>query len=64
MDNYLDSSRKIIDENYDDYRLVDFELLASNLKVYTFPSALAYLCAADNTSIGPHRKQAHKTPTI
>lgn len=32
MDNYLDSSRKIIDENYDDYRLVDFELLRSNLK--------------------------------
>eukprot|EP01112_Ceratiomyxa_fruticulosa_P006873 TRINITY_DN177_c0_g1_i1.p1 TRINITY_DN177_c0_g1~~TRINITY_DN177_c0_g1_i1.p1 ORF type:complete len:431 (-),score=80.81 TRINITY_DN177_c0_g1_i1:78-1370(-) len=31
MDNYLDSSRKIIDENYDDYRLVDFELLAKNL---------------------------------
>ena len=47
MDNYLDSSRKIIgmsaipctvtngsaDENYDDYRLIDFALLVKNIKV-------------------------------
>jgi len=32
MDNYLDSSRKIIDENYDDYRLIDFALLVKNIK--------------------------------
>lgn len=31
LDNYLDTSQKVIDENFDDYRLVDFELLKSNL---------------------------------
>ncbi|EAL65762.1 adenylate cyclase domain-containing protein [Dictyostelium discoideum AX4] len=31
LDNYLDSSRQIIEENYDDYRLVDFELLKKNI---------------------------------
>ncbi|KYR01765.1 adenylate cyclase domain-containing protein [Tieghemostelium lacteum] len=31
LDNYLDSSRQIIEENYDDYRLVDFELLRKNI---------------------------------
>ncbi|EFA80052.1 adenylate cyclase domain-containing protein [Heterostelium album PN500] len=31
MDNYLDSSRQILEENYDDYRLVDFELLRKNI---------------------------------
>ncbi|EGC33448.1 uridine kinase [Dictyostelium purpureum] len=31
LDNYLDSSRQIIEENYDDYRLVDFELLRNNI---------------------------------
>lgn len=29
----MDTSRQVIDENFDDYRLVDFELLTSNLKV-------------------------------
>lgn len=47
MDNYLDSSRKIIgslsagkhffntnlEENYDDYRLIDFALLRKNVQV-------------------------------
>lgn len=32
LDNYLDTSQKVIDENFDDYRLVDFKLLAENLK--------------------------------
>jgi uridine kinase len=32
MDNYLDSSRKIIEENYDDYRLIDFALLRKNVQ--------------------------------
>jgi len=31
LDNYLDSSRQIIEENYDDYRLVDFDLLKKNI---------------------------------
>eukprot|EP01133_Synstelium_polycarpum_P018602 gene18602-22258_t len=31
LDNYLDSSRQIIEENYDDYRLVDFDLLRKNI---------------------------------
>eukprot|EP00297_Palpitomonas_bilix_P023738 CAMPEP_0113903856 /NCGR_PEP_ID=MMETSP0780_2-20120614/22833_1 /TAXON_ID=652834 /ORGANISM="Palpitomonas bilix" /LENGTH=607 /DNA_ID=CAMNT_0000897209 /DNA_START=13 /DNA_END=1836 /DNA_ORIENTATION=- /assembly_acc=CAM_ASM_000599 len=30
MDNYIDSS-KLIDDNFDDYRLTDFDLLAQNL---------------------------------
>jgi uridine kinase len=30
LDNYLDGSR-VVEENYDDYRLVDFELLVKNL---------------------------------
>jgi uridine kinase len=30
LDNYLDGSR-VVEENYDDYRLVDFELLIKNL---------------------------------
>ena len=33
LDNYLDTSQKVIDENFDDYRLVDFELLKANVKV-------------------------------
>eukprot|EP00013_Stygamoeba_regulata_P017962 CAMPEP_0177668176 /NCGR_PEP_ID=MMETSP0447-20121125/22597_1 /TAXON_ID=0 /ORGANISM="Stygamoeba regulata, Strain BSH-02190019" /LENGTH=467 /DNA_ID=CAMNT_0019174617 /DNA_START=53 /DNA_END=1456 /DNA_ORIENTATION=- len=32
LDNYLDSSRKVIDRNFDDYRLVDFELVRKNLQ--------------------------------
>eukprot|EP01155_Anaeramoeba_flamelloides_P043201 Anaeramoba_flamelloidesc36977_g1_i2.p1 GENE.c36977_g1_i2~~c36977_g1_i2.p1 ORF type:complete len:367 (-),score=108.94 c36977_g1_i2:532-1632(-) len=32
MDNYLDTSKHVIDENFDDYRLVDFDLLKKNLK--------------------------------
>jgi hypothetical protein len=32
LDNYLDGSR-VVEENYDDYRLVDFELLVKNLTV-------------------------------
>eukprot|EP00761_Pharyngomonas_kirbyi_P011970 gb/GECH01011996.1/.p1 GENE.gb/GECH01011996.1/~~gb/GECH01011996.1/.p1 ORF type:complete len:422 (+),score=71.77 gb/GECH01011996.1/:1-1266(+) len=32
MDNYLDASRQVIDGNFDDFRLVDSELLVSNLK--------------------------------
>ena len=31
LDDYLDASRTVIDYNFDDYRLVDFELLADNL---------------------------------
>jgi len=33
MDNYLDSTRKVIDENFDDSRLIDFELLRKNVMV-------------------------------
>jgi energy-coupling factor transporter ATP-binding protein EcfA2 len=33
LDNYLDSSRKVIDRNFDDYRLVDFDLVRKNLQV-------------------------------
>ncbi|KAJ3452101.1 uridine-cytidine kinase c [Anaeramoeba flamelloides] len=32
MDNYLDTSKHVIDENFDDYRLVDFDLLKKNLQ--------------------------------
>eukprot|EP00762_Andalucia_godoyi_P007577 ANDGO_00789.mRNA.1 Uridine-cytidine kinase C len=31
MDNYLDASRTVIDENFDDFRLIDFDLLAKNI---------------------------------
>jgi uridine kinase len=32
MDNYLDASRTVIDENFDDFRLIDFDCLANNLR--------------------------------
>ncbi len=32
----MDTSQKVIDENFDDYRLVDFELLKANLKVLIY----------------------------
>eukprot|EP00026_Physarum_polycephalum_P006959 Phypoly_transcript_07012.p1 GENE.Phypoly_transcript_07012~~Phypoly_transcript_07012.p1 ORF type:complete len:438 (+),score=72.83 Phypoly_transcript_07012:214-1527(+) len=32
LDNYLDTSQKVIDENFDDYRLMDFGLLGRNLQ--------------------------------
>ena len=31
MDNYLDSTRKVINDNFDDSRLFDFELLVKNV---------------------------------
>eukprot|EP00698_Gefionella_okellyi_P020421 TRINITY_DN639_c0_g1_i1.p1 TRINITY_DN639_c0_g1~~TRINITY_DN639_c0_g1_i1.p1 ORF type:complete len:369 (+),score=92.55 TRINITY_DN639_c0_g1_i1:224-1330(+) len=32
MDNYLDSTRQVINENFDDSRLIDFELLRKNIQ--------------------------------
>lgn len=32
LDNYLDATRTVIDSNFDDYRLVDFDLLIENIK--------------------------------
>ena len=35
LDNYLDTSKKVIDENFDDYRLFDFDLIRKNIKEIT-----------------------------
>lgn len=33
MDNYLDATRRVIDDNFDDSRLVDFDLIIKNVEV-------------------------------
>jgi len=54
LDNYLDGSR-VLEENFDDYRLVDFELLIKNITVPCLHSpTLGQRGHAAHEREGPH----------
>lgn len=60
MDNYLDSTRKVIDENFDDSRLIDFELLRKNIMVPLLRDAL--LIGGGNQKRNSNRDAAVRLP--